>query len=328
MDLIYANSRLEDVGVLLRYDLDLSFGSNENDFECVVNKNNHCCDTGYYLYMDGTEYGGIIDAVKSDTASGDITYSGRTWHGMLESKILEPDAGQDYLVVSGEANAVIGQLLQRIGLDSLFTASVENSGVTISNYQMNRYIGAYSGIVKMLKSTNAKLKIAFVDRKVALSAAPVVDYTDNGLYSDIIDFTAKRVQGKVNHLICLGQGELAERTVIHLYADADGNISQTKTFSGVDEYTEIYDYSSVESEEELIQSGTERLQELRSTDDLSVSFNSTANEFDIGDIVGAYDNATGISVDVPITQKIVTIKNGLTSVSYSADKQNATVSAH
>ena len=218
MDLIYMNPKLEDVGVLLRYDLDMSFGRSENNFECTVHKTNHCCDAGYFLYAEGTEYGGIIDAVKSDTATGDITYSGRTWHGMLESKILEPDAGQDYLVLSGEANAVIGTLLQRIGLDDLFSACANDSSISISSYQMNRYIGAYSGIVKMLKSANAKLKFTFADGKVVLSAAPVVDYTQEGLYADTIDFVAKKTKGKVNHLICLGKGELAERTVVHLYA--------------------------------------------------------------------------------------------------------------
>jgi hypothetical protein len=32
----------------------------------------------------------------------------------------------------------------------------------------------------------------------------------------------------VNHLICLGSGELQNRIVVHLYVDADGNISQTQ----------------------------------------------------------------------------------------------------
>ena len=59
MDLIYMNAAREDVGVLLRHDLDLSFGASENNFECTINKNDHCCEAGYYLYMDGTEYGGM-----------------------------------------------------------------------------------------------------------------------------------------------------------------------------------------------------------------------------------------------------------------------------
>ena len=32
MDLIYANNQMEDIGVLLDYEFDLAFGSDENDF--------------------------------------------------------------------------------------------------------------------------------------------------------------------------------------------------------------------------------------------------------------------------------------------------------
>ena len=322
MDLIYMNPKLEDVGVLLRYDLDMSFGRSENNFECTVHKTNHCCDAGYFLYAEGTDYGGIIDAVKSDTAAGDITYSGRTWHGIMEAKVLEPDAGNDYLVLSGEAHAVIGALLKRIGLDGMFTTGAVSSGITISSYQMPRYIGAYSGVVKMLKAVDAKLLFTFTNKKIVLSVAPLVDYSQDGLYSDTIDFVAKKTQGKINHLICLGSGELAQRTVAHLYADGAGNISQTQTFTGLDEQTAIYDYASVESIEELIKHGTDRLKELRLQDDLSVTFNDTKTEFDIGDIVSAYDNATGVSVEAAIAQKIITIRNGIASVSYSTDTQN------
>lgn len=321
MDLIYMNENREDVGVLLKYDLDLSFGANENDFTCTVNKRAHCCKAGYYLYMDGTEYGGMIDAVESDTATGDVTYSGRTWHGLLESKILEPDAGKDYLILSGEANAVIDALLTRIGLDSLFTASPAQSGIAVKNYKMNRYIGAYSGIVKMLKDLNAKLLFTFKNGHVVLSAAPVVDHTQTGLDSDVIDFVSRKTKAKINHLICLGQGELAERQVVHLYADTEGNVSQTQSLFGLDEYTETYDYSFAEGLEDLIENGTEKLKEMQQQDKLSVSFNSTEKAFDIGDIVGAYDNETGLSVSVEIKQKIVTIKDGVTAVSYSTDTE-------
>ena len=43
MDLIYTNADREDVGVLKDYTFDLAFGSSENDFECKVYKENHCC---------------------------------------------------------------------------------------------------------------------------------------------------------------------------------------------------------------------------------------------------------------------------------------------
>lgn len=317
MDLIFMNLSKEDLGVLLDYEMDMAFGSGENDFETKLQAKSHCCKEGYFLYMEGTEYGGIVDNIMSDTTANEVVYSGRTWHGILNSKVLEPDAGEAYLTVSGEANAVIASLLSRMGLSDLFEASSENSGLTVSNYQMNRYIKGYDGIMKMLKTVGGKLLFRFNGGKVILSATAIYDYAqDEEFDSDLMEFKLKKKYKTVNHLICLGTGELENRTVIHLYADVDGNISQTQTQFGMDEYTDVYDYSSVESEEELISSGTDYLKSLWGQDELSVAFDDTSDSYNIGDKVGAVENITGLAISAIITKKIVTIKNGQTTISY------------
>ena len=139
MDLIYMNTDKEDEGVMQDYTFDMAFGADENDFQCEIMLDKHCCGAGFYLYSEGTEYGGIVDSIAVDTEADAVTYSGRTWHGMLDSKIIEPDAGADYLTLSGEANEVLGELIARLGLELLFVASVEDSGIEVS-YKMNRYI--------------------------------------------------------------------------------------------------------------------------------------------------------------------------------------------
>lgn len=315
MDLIYTNPSREDVGVLQNYELDLAFGSDENNLECVVGKNDHCCTFGSYLYIEGTEYGGIIDSVESKGSTKEVVYSGRTWHGILNSKVLQPGSGEDYLVCSGEANAVISALIARMELSDLFIASGESSGLQITSYKMNRYIGGYDGILKMLKRVGGKLQLRVQSNgKVLLSAVPIVDYTADGLDSDLIDLDVKRTANTVNHLICLGQGNLAERMVVHLYADGGDNISETQTFTGIDEYVAVYDYANAESEADLISSGTEKLKELMQQDDLSVDVNDVDDPYDVGDLVGAADNITGISITIPVTKKIVTIKNGVVTI--------------
>lgn len=324
MDLIYMNSLMEDIAVLKAYEFDLAYGSDENDFELKVSTENHCCKAGYYVYIENTEYGGIIDAVTSDTANEEVTYTGRTWHGILNSKVLCPDSGQDYLTVSGEANTVLGTLISRMGLSALFAASTETSTLTLSSYKMQRYVTGYDGIRKMLKSVNGKLLMYYNGEKVILSAVPIVDYTDDGLDSDILSFTLKMTTRKVNHLICLGKGKLKDRLVVHLYTDASGNISQTQTQTGLDEYSAVYDYSSVEDKEDLIKEGTQRLSELQMQDDLDISLDETEDAYDVGDIVGATDNVTGVSIAVPISKKIVVIQNGRESISYeTGDIQSA-----
>lgn len=317
MDLIYTNSSMQAIGVMKAYDLDLAFGSDENDFEIKVDANNHCCEAGYYVYIIGTEYGGVIDAVTSDTETGEVTYTGRTWHGILNSKVICPDAGQDYLTLNNEANGVLDSLITRMGLTSIFAVNIYASGLEISNYKMPRYVTGYDGIMQMLKSVGGKLVLSFDGEKIILSAAPIADHTKDGsVSSDAMSFQVKKTSKKINHLICLGKGELKDRTVVHLYADASGSISQTQTLTGADEYAAVYDYQSAESAQKLIEAGASRLAELQNQDNLSVSLNEAGYAFDVGDVVGAVDTVTGISVSVPITKKIVSIRNDYMSVSY------------
>lgn len=321
------NAEREDIGVLQNYELDLAFGSDENSFECVVDINNHCCGFGFFLYIEGTEYGGIIDSVEIKNSKQEIVYFGRTWHGVLNSKVLQPDSGADYLVCNGEANAVIGELVSRMGLSDLFIVSDEDSGLEIKNYKMNRYISGYDGIMKMLKTVDGKLLFRVQSNgNVLLSAVPIVDYTTEGLESDLIDLDVKRTANTVNHLICLGKGNLADRLVVHLFVDEDGNISRTQTFTGVDEYVAVYDYSGAEDEADLVNSGTEHLKELMQQDDLSVDVNDVDDPYDVGDLVGATDNITNISITVPVKKKIVTIKNGLVTIDIKTETSN--VSTH
>ena len=320
MDLIYMNSSMQDIGVIKAYNFDLAFGSDENNFELKVGVNDHCCEAGYYVYIEGTEYGGIIDAVASDTAAEEVTYTGRTWHGILNSKVLCPDSGQDYLTLNGNANTVLNTLISRMGLTSIFAASSDASALTISSYKMARYITGYDGIRKMLNSVNGKLVMSYNGTKVILSAVPIVDYTADGVFdSDILSFTVKKTSKKVNHLICLGKGELKDRTVVHLYADTSGSISQTQTLTGLDEYSAVYDYSSAKTTEDLIKAGSEQLAELQKQDDLSVSLSESEDVFDVGDIVGAVDNVTGIAISVPISKKIISIQNDYLSAAYETE---------
>lgn len=315
MDLIYTNLAFEDQGVLKDYALDLAFGSDENDFELTLASGQQC-ETGSLIYIEDTEYGGIIDGIKIVTKDNELTYSGRTWHGILASKIIEPDSGEDYLILSGEANEIISALLIRTGLSDLFMASGENSGLVINNYQVERYVDAYSAITKMLSQVSGKLKFTFKQGKVVLSACPVVDYTeDEEFESNNVEMEIE-IRRSVNHLICLGTGELAERQVVHLYTDKDGNISRTQSFFDLDEITAVYDYSSVESLEELIKGGEEKLAEYAVTNVAQMDFDAEKNIYDIGDIVGATDVITDISAREKIVKKIVTISNGQVNIEY------------
>ena len=317
MDLVYMNVEKEDIGILSDYTLDLAFGSDENDFECVVDIDSHVCNEGYYLYFENSEYGGIVDEIAVNTKLENVTYSGRTWHGILDGKILSPDVGQDYLYLSGEANDVLKELVLRMGVDDLFSVSKENSGITMLNYKMDRYITGYQGIRKMLKSCGGKLTMSFQEGMIVLSAKPIGNYAENEQFdADQVDFDISKKYVKLNHVIGLGKGELKDRLVVHVYADQQGDISDTQYFVGVEEYAQTYDSPSTESADDLKEACAKKIRTSWDVDKIEFSFESDLESFDIGDVLSAKERVTGISVTSDITKKIVTISNSETKISY------------
>lgn len=337
MDLIYTNSEMVDIGVLQNYQFDLELGKDDNNFECSITSTDHCCAEGYFIHIEGTEYGGIIDSIKVDTGTNQVIYSGRTWHGMLSSKIIVPlQSGETsvdgvtietqtasgeslidrYLVISGNVISCLQFLIDRLGLSELFVTSGASS-IIIDSFQFDRYINGYNGIVKMLDSVNLCLQINFQNDNVVLSVKEKRDYTEDEEFDpSLVELQLTKKAKTVNHLICLGSGELENRTVVHLYADADGNISQEQTQTGLNEYTATFDFPFAESTEELIKNGTENLAELWKTEEIDIDLDDTSDFYNVGDKVGAADNITGISVSGVITKKIVSIKNDLITISY------------
>lgn len=314
MDLIYTNATRVDQGVLTTYAFDLSFGASENDFEMTLGANQPTLEDGAVIYIEGTEYGGMVDGVKTGTDSDTITYMGRTWHGVINSKVIEPDEGEDYYIVSGDAHVILSGLMDRLGLSDLFAVDEASTDVNIKKYKFHRYCKAYDGITDMLGDNGAKLSIRWENRKVILSAQKVADYTESPIDGDIATLTVEQHKQKVNHLICLGKGDLAEREVIHLYVDQFGRIGDVQYYTGLAEYSEPYDNSV---SDDLRSDGIKRLKELLNCDKAEIALLETKDLiYDIGDIVGATEVRSGVSVAANVTQKIVKIKNGVISTEY------------
>ena len=314
MDLIYTNSNKADQGVLTAYSFDLSFGASENDFEIILGADEPPLEPRSFVYIEGTEYGGIVDGMKASTTGETVTYLGRTWHGVLNSKVIEPNAGQAYFSVSGEANSVISEIVSRLGLGDMFTAAEEQSGISLSRYQFNRYCLGYDGLRAMLAANGAKLKVSFRNRSVYLSAEPVADHSEPTVNGDIATLTVERHDTKVNHLVCLGKGELTEREVVHLYADQFGRIGDTQYYRGLEEVSAVYDNSNTD---DLRKDGVAKLTELRDNDKADISIPETDGiVYDIGDIVGANEQKSGVKVTSAVSQKIVKINNGVIKTEY------------
>lgn len=316
-DVIVATPEGEEIGAMLYKEYDFEVGDFENTFliTCLRSEWKKIEDRSR-IYIPGTEYGGVYRETDSKTKIGTIGAGGFTWRGMLQNKIIEPPAGQDYATDSGELNAIIGARV-RAAEPGLFVGSSDTTGVTVS-YQYGRYVPLYEGLKAMLKSVGYKMKITYDQENcvVVVEAVPIVDYSSEIEFSSDMnaDYDMVRDLKGVNHLICLGSGELRNREVVHLYVDENGNVSQQQTFFGTDEIAKVYDYAGA-SRADLIQSGTEQLKQYANKTSFRIELESN-KEVDIGDIVGGRDYITGIKMTSPIVTKIVRWRDGFEETDY------------
>lgn len=314
MDIIYTDDNLVDIGVLQAYELDYSIGG-DNTYGITTDINGPLIEGGIF-YVEGQEYGGFIDQTKVDTKSRRKTSSGRTWRGFLSSYYLEPDAGDDYLNVSGDVGLIIDELISRLNIDNLFV-----SGTNVDeevDFNFNRYVDFYSGLVSLLKTVGAKLTIAWdpITKKVEIGSAYVMDYASD---SDKVNFVIQKSAKLPNAVIGLGSGELSNRTVIHRYIDANGDVVETNPYSsGTDVWMIKYDYPNAESVDELVKGAVDELLEARSANDyVDITVNDV--NLDVGDQVTAVEVITGTTVTAEVTEKILKVKDDKTSISYKVN---------
>ena len=263
--------------------------------------------------------------MDTSTAEDTISLLGRTWRGMLDKKIIRPPDGQDYRKVSGELNAVLNDLITE-QFDDYFVVSQDDTGVSLANYQFDRYCTLLSGITKMLQSVEYRLRIAYRQQErgqpgyVELSAVPVVDYSEQiELSQDSqLNFTFNNCRNGVNHLICLGKGELQERQVIDLYVQKDGSIGSEPYYTGVQEIAATYEDTSSETDE-LEEKGREKLLELMNSTSFAMDVESLDMDVEVGDIIGGRDYLTGMYAKKPIVKKIYRVEDGKTSLEYGIE---------
>lgn len=325
--LILADQNLRDIKPVMDAGVDFAVGSDENDYEIKIRRAqwDERYVYGNIFYIKNTEFGGIIGRKKVNTAEDTISLYGRTWRGKLDKKVIRPPAGQDYRKVSGELNSVLNTLITE-QFNDYFVVSQADTGVTVTNYQFDRYCTLLAGITKMLKSVGHKLHIEYIQQErgqpgyVELSAVPIVDYSEQiELSQDSqMNFVFDETKNGVNHLVCLGKGELQDRQVIDLYVGQNGSIGTTQYYTGIQEVAEVYENASTETEE-LEEKGREKLQELMNSTSFSMDVEALGVEVEIGDIIGGRDYVTGMYAAKPIAKKIYKVSGGSASLEYEIE---------
>lgn len=313
-DVILADGKLTPHASISQVTLDWACGTDENDFELTIDDAlAPNISQGWYFWLDGGDVGGRIVDRRVSVAGGmsTTTWIGQSWTGMLAAKILQPDANQDYLTVSGKLPDILKNLLKRIGLDTVFTVDSSDASI-LSNwmFQNPRYVDAYTGLRTLLASCGRRLDFKVSGNKILLGIVPVQTIT-NTIDSDLVDFKAETNRRAVNHLIGLGSQELKNRLVVNYFADATGVVSQTQTLVGADEVCATYDYSNADLS--TLQSETKKhLQELQTGGSVEVTLSDEVGDgLRVDDKIVAADQSSGVNVTAVVTKRIVKIDSGI-----------------
>lgn len=301
--------------------MDFDLGG-ENDVEITCTRGQ--MQMGYWVIAPGTEYCALIEEVEANTNSEEETWRGNAVRKLLEQYIIQPPSGQDHKVVSGDANKILESVLDG-AYGGLFSFSEKESEIEVSSYKFDRYTDALTGFTKMLATQNARLNIEVIQGgpnepfEIMLSAVPIRDLSQEIEYSQDskVNISIEESRRGINHMICLGKGDLKDRQVAHLYVQLDGSISQKQYYKGLSERTAVYDNNNAEDLDELIEGGTEKLQEEMNYKKMSLEVQDM--DLQIGDIVSGRDYNSGLSLQKPVTQKIVKIEKGTVTVEYKVE---------
>lgn len=301
--------------------MDFDLGG-ENDVEITCTRGQ--MQMGYWVMAPGTEYCAVIEEMEVNTNSEEEVWRGNAIRKLLEQYIIQPPSGQDYRTVSGDANVILESVLGN-AYGGLFSFPEESSEIEISSYQFDRYTDALTGFTKMLAAKNARLDIEVIQGgpnepfEIMLSAVPIQDLSEEIEYSQDskVNISIEESRRGINHMICLGKGDLKDRQVAHLYVQLDESISQKQYYTGLQERMMVYDNNNAEDLDELIEGGTEKLQEEMNYKKMSLEVQDM--DLQIRDIVGGRDYNSGLSLKKPVVQKIVKIENGTVDIEYKVE---------
>lgn len=324
MDFTLTDIYGREMGPLEHCGVNMVLGT-DNDFQITIqnglyDKERHGKNCRFFC--PETEYGGLIRNTNPVTADKQVKLTGMTWRGLLNQRAISPSKNT-YVYLNGEANSVLHDYITKLDMAEIFEVSKEDSGITFNNYQVPLQTMLLDAFDQALASCNARLEIRYKQGSangkgyVLLRAVSITDHSENielnedgSVKLNILDY-----KNGVNHLICLGAGEVEQRQQVDLFAWPDGSIRKEQYYTGIDLVEQYYENTTVDTVEELEEEGRKKLEELKDYKQLKISVDNT--DLELGDIVGGRERITDIYMTAPVIRKIVDVTGrGRASISY------------
>ena len=328
MNWIHANKNLEEIRELLsideadmQIDIRSSAALIDNTWSMTVSEKvwqEAPILEGHYIYSPRTEWGGPVTLVKHVTSKKQVTVQGPTWRGLLYQRRIYPPAGEGYLVYNNvDCNTLIYNIVGQ-SFGSLFAFVETPCGVTTS--ARFRYQSFAEGLQAVLADAGMRLDIAFFGEFPAaiLGAEPVTRYANTVEISQDygVNFTSEIGNVELaNHCLALGSGELAERMVLNVYRVGDQYYTERPaSLAPEDVRTVLLDYGSVENADDLMKSALQRLEETAPQQSITIDELGLDVNMKLGDQINVRDRLTGLEALSEVTQKILNIRQGVTTI--------------
>ena len=324
MDLIYtawdfANNGNDPIesGVLKRgtFDCDIDDG---NDFSFLSSYD--VGDDPYlpmlidqYIFLEGTEYGGLVTNRKIDKQARTIELSGLTFRGYLDTKVVIVPSGRDFYTVNADLRSVIRELFRDCYMPSHWIID-DVSNITVT-YQFDRYCTLSKALNDLCEKYKLKMMFRHENDGIHFSIVKLDNLTREVELSkedyDHISLTITQKGDYPNFMIALGKGELQAREVLYLSSLGGVNLSSR---DAIYEGARIITYENTSSDN-LLTDATNKFNELMANFVASEygSYITTAEinsyddsiELDIGDIVNIFEPIFSVRLSVKITGKLI-----------------------
>ena len=335
-ELLYADSNFEEQGILdfISFDGVASVNGelDDNDWEAEIYAEDFAkygIDIGYYLYFDGSEWGGVVEKIEHISSTGIVKLSGVTWRGLLIRKVVVPPSESTHKVYT---NQMINQIMASLvsGFGGIFAVDTNAAeGLRNIGEQKYRYATVFDALTDLLTGDDEDDNGNLVDRglrlgvtydssthKVILTPEEVVNRSSEIELSGDYDmkYTATKATARYNHIIALGEGKGTDRIVRHVWLLPNGKTTtnstlaqQTNHITGFREKAMVYDRSSCENAKELIKDARKKLKEHGAQNTIIIDFDPPDTDIPLGDIVGIKDRLIGFGDKRTITRKILRV---------------------
>jgi hypothetical protein len=335
MELIHADSSLTElqcIDCFEKFDCEITAGESDssNDWELRIPQS--CWQRmpvleGHFVYIEGTEWGGIVEKTEHSASDMTVRLYGASWRGMLSRCAVCPDSGNTHFeIAEQDGNDVLRLLTERSGSD-LLSAEEGQSGVTCGG--RIRYKSLLYAANELFSEHNAHLSVCFKEGGIVLSCEQNRDRSNDIEFSQEYHFELgySSQSAKYNHIVALGSGTMLERDMLELWLLPDGTITEeAQTGEGEENGgqllnhnlgTLIYDYSSVDSEETLRDYARKKLREAAAYKEFEISVSGYDAQLELGDVAYVRDVVMDESSNMSVVSKRLTISSNGAAITHT-----------